>query len=349
MHTDRRDALLYSAAFGPDPAAVRAECGGVLPGARTPYQSWLRGVAHGGAGHYARAAADLRAVCGNGDADCAPWISLAGSTWASLLRQMGGHGAAAVRDGRAFAAVAGLACCGPEGSREAREPASGGGAEGTCGAGDPRTHGCPRGPSGSTAWVRVARADALTGLAADRLGRGDWRSALRLLDRCAEDAAWADLPCGSDDAGPAHPLRSGGQEPDVGIAGGTRLLLRWQWVRAETAMTAGDPEAALAAARRAREIAGGFDSERHRIKTVLVGAAAEAVSGREHEARRLGELARERACASGLLPLRWAACMLLAGVTSGTDAGRRAERERDRLERRIRTRGGDAGIMARYL
>lgn len=72
-----------------------------LPPAHTPEEGWLRAVAAGGQGRYASALADLEAVAradGPG-----PYRSLALSTRASFLRQLGWHAAARPWDGRALA------------------------------------------------------------------------------------------------------------------------------------------------------------------------------------------------------------------------------------------------------
>ena len=87
--------LLTDAAFGADPGRWP------LPAARCADGLWLRAVAAGGQGRYASARADLAtlrrvAVAGR-------LASLALSTQASFLRQLGGHVAARGFDGRALA------------------------------------------------------------------------------------------------------------------------------------------------------------------------------------------------------------------------------------------------------
>lgn len=324
MCSDQRPRLLYAAAFGPDPVAALEEAGGVLPSARTERETWWRAVAHGGFGHYARAAADLgvlrRGAVRSSTAGSCVWDSLARSTWGSLLRQVGGHDAAAVFDGRALAAVA---------------PARG--------AGEVPVGAVASDAGAGAVWFAAARSDALTGLAADRLGRGDWRSARRLLSRFPYRPRY---PGES-----VHPAVAGSAPSGSTAPACARILLRWYWVRAETAMTAGDADAALAAARRARDLvdSGVLDSERHRVKTLLVHAAADAVAGRDGPARRLADDARRRAGASGLDPLCWAACMLLAGVAFGTRVGDAAAAEQRRLAQRIGSRGGELRQMRRYL
>lgn len=72
-----------------------------LPPARTPEERWLRAVAAGGQGRYAAALTDLGAL---ERADGAgPLRSLAFSTRASFLRQLGWHAAARPWDGLALA------------------------------------------------------------------------------------------------------------------------------------------------------------------------------------------------------------------------------------------------------
>lgn len=93
--TQDPDAVLAAAAFGGEPGRWP------LPAATSPRQRWLRAVAAGGQGRYASAAADLAALLR--DAPPAPLASLAHSTRASFLRQLGGHDLARGFDGRALA------------------------------------------------------------------------------------------------------------------------------------------------------------------------------------------------------------------------------------------------------
>ncbi|GAA4807742.1 hypothetical protein [Tomitella cavernea] len=303
---DARARVLHAAAFGAGPAGVAglvgpgaARPGGetaiMLPAARTPRELWWRAVAHSGAGFYTRAGGDLAALAAAGAGPA--WDALAASTAASLLRQMGGHDRAAVYDGRALARITGA------GSR-VRGTVSG-----------------------------HAAADAWTGLAADRLGRGDWRSAQRLLARCR------------------GPFKESGEEAAPGTAAPPRVALRLQWVTAETAMTAGDPDAAVAAARAGLEMleAGAFPSERHRVKTLLVAAAAEAVAGRPGAAAALAERAHAAARTAGLVPLRWAAAMLLAGVSEDSTARAAAADVHACHGILVARGGGDPRLMRGYL
>ncbi len=88
---------LESAAFG--------ECPGTwpLPAAETPAEAWWRAVAAAGQGHYGQAYSELAGLrrC---ELD-GPLRSLALSTHASLLRQLGWHGLARGWDGRALLAA----------------------------------------------------------------------------------------------------------------------------------------------------------------------------------------------------------------------------------------------------
>ncbi|MDF3337420.1 hypothetical protein P3H80_08310 [Mycolicibacterium septicum] len=86
---------LADAAFGADPGRWP------LPTATTPHERWLRAVAAGGQGRYACALAELSEIlrC----QDSGSLVSLAYSTRASFLRQLGGHARARGADGRAWA------------------------------------------------------------------------------------------------------------------------------------------------------------------------------------------------------------------------------------------------------
>jgi hypothetical protein len=84
---------LWNAAFGDDPGRWP------LPAATTPGELWLRAVAAGGQGRYASALADL-SVLYRGPRG--PVMSLAHSTRASFLRQLGWHDRARRWDGRAL-------------------------------------------------------------------------------------------------------------------------------------------------------------------------------------------------------------------------------------------------------
>jgi hypothetical protein len=87
--------VLANAAFGDDPRRWP------LPPASTPHEFWLRAVAAGGQGRYGSAMADLAGACllQRGG----PLVSLAHSTRASFLRQLGWHDRARGWDGLAIA------------------------------------------------------------------------------------------------------------------------------------------------------------------------------------------------------------------------------------------------------
>ncbi|MUL48177.1 hypothetical protein FZI85_14215 [Mycobacterium sp. CBMA293] len=97
LPADPPAARLRDAAFGNDPGRWP------LPTARTADERWLRAVAAGGQGRYAVAFADLDAAMRQARG---PLLSLAHSTRASFLRQLGWHDVARVADGRAWALVA---------------------------------------------------------------------------------------------------------------------------------------------------------------------------------------------------------------------------------------------------
>jgi hypothetical protein len=86
--------VLANAAFGDDPQHWP------LPPASTPYELWLRAVVAGGQGRYGSAMSDLDAVCRLHRGG--PLGSLAHSTRASFLRQLGWHDRARRWDGRAI-------------------------------------------------------------------------------------------------------------------------------------------------------------------------------------------------------------------------------------------------------
>src|SRR5215211_5974349 len=87
--------LLNNAAFGDAPNLWP------LPQASTPHELWLRAVAAGGQGRYGKAIADLDGLCRTQRRG--PLVSLAHSTRASFLRQLGWHDRARGWDGRALA------------------------------------------------------------------------------------------------------------------------------------------------------------------------------------------------------------------------------------------------------
>lgn len=92
---------LEDAAFGASPGRWP------LPTEHEPPRRWLRAVAAAGQGHYAQAFSELSAI--RRTVLDGPLLSLALSTHASLLRQLGGHTAARGWDGRALRAAGGAA------------------------------------------------------------------------------------------------------------------------------------------------------------------------------------------------------------------------------------------------
>lgn len=95
MTTSCSATVLADAAFGGDPGRWP------LPPAASQHELWLRAVAAGGQGRYASARADLARLRRTQRPE--PLISLAHSTYASFLRQLGWHGHARGWDGRALA------------------------------------------------------------------------------------------------------------------------------------------------------------------------------------------------------------------------------------------------------
>ncbi|MFD6065313.1 hypothetical protein [Rhodococcus wratislaviensis] len=268
--TLRSDATnsLIRAAFGADPGACP------LPASDVPVERWMRAVAWGARGHYSRSRAELDALTRGGVAEPAV-ASLAWSTQASLLRQLGWHGVASGFDGRALAVV------------------------GT-GLGD------------DGVLVDEARCDALTGLAADALGCGRLALGRRLLDRCSEYL---------DERAPDELWRQ---------------RVRRHWVSAELLLAGGDFVSARRHAETAAEISEAAGSARHHVKSDLLRSASMTGEPDSGPAARLAADVLDRCDGYGLIPLKWAAAMLLGGVTSDS----RAEAVREECEAVIRARGG---------
>ena len=152
--------------------------------------------------------------------------------------------------------------------------------------------------SGSdSADVVEAQCDALTGLAADMLGVGRLATSDALLTRCGHllDLGWP-------------PERMWRQQ------------LRMQWVRAELAMVSGDGRTALRHALDARERSTDTISLRHRVKTELITAAAYCTTGEVGDSRTIAYSVVDVCAEHGLVPLRWAAAMLLNGLGEVTTA-----------------------------
>ncbi|BAH54502.1 hypothetical protein [Rhodococcus opacus] len=260
---------LIRAAFGADPGASP------LPDSDVPVERWMRAVAWGAQGHYGRSRAELDALTRGGAAEPAV-VSLAWSTRASLLRQLGWHAVASGFDGRALALV-----------------------------------GTDPGAAFGVLAVQ-ARCDALTGLAADALGCGRLALGRRLLDRCAEHLD-------------AH---------DLGAL--WRQHVRRHWVSAELFLAAGDFTAARRHAETAAEISEAAGSVRHHVKSDLLRSASMTGDSDSGPAARLAADVVDRCDRYGLIPLKWAAAMLLGGVTSDS----RAETVCKECEAVIRARGG---------
>lgn len=163
-----------------------------------------------------------------------------------------------------------------------------------------------------------ARADALIGLAADALGVGRFAAADVLLSR-----ADSVLQNGSDSAA----------LPD-------RLPVRRGWVAAELAMARGDGAVAVRHAEQAVELAREQASQRHRVKSDVVLAAALCSAGALERARAVADIALDATGRSGLLPLRWAVACLLIDIQSVTFSTRQLTEIRDVCAGQVRRAGG---------
>lgn len=164
--------------------------------------------------------------------------------------------------------------------------------------------------------LAAARCDALTGLGADALGCGRLDLGWQLLGRCRDHLAVYGDP--------------------IGVPALWRQQLRLHWVSAELALAGADFDEAGRHARAASTIAERAESVRHRVKSDLLLAAT--MTG-EPDVRPAVELAEDvltRAERYGLVPLKWAASMLLSGVTFDSSW----EAEREACELLIRRRGG---------
>jgi hypothetical protein len=154
----------------------------------------------------------------------------------------------------------------------------------------------------------TARSDALVGLAADALGPGRVALARRLLALAAHGLAGADERC----------------------------AVRWHWVAAETALCDDERDEAAAHAGTALRLAASTGSVRHELKSSLVVAAA---TGSGEVADRV----RTAAAQHDLLPLRWAATMLLLaieGPRSGSPAEGELRHENTASHAMLTVRGG---------
>ena len=149
----------------------------------------------------------------------------------------------------------------------------------------------------------------MIGLAADALGLGRFALAAALLARLRSAVA-ADMPA--------------------------RLRLRSHWVAAELGMVSGNHGAAARHAEQAAELATGYPSVRHRVKSDVVLAAALCSTGDVGRARAVAEGAFAEAEQYGLIPLRWALACILADIGGNDDAAA----VRDACARVIVHRGG---------
>ena len=165
-----------------------------------------------------------------------------------------------------------------------------------------------------------ARADALIGLAADALGVGRFGASATLLSRV---------------------------EPSAGNAV-HRLAVRRSWVAAELAMATGAGATAVRHAEAAVQLAAepvfqpvaGAASERHRVKSQMVLAAALCSVGDLDHARTVGDTAFGTAGQLGLVPLRWALACLLIDIGSTTHPADELRALRNSCADRVRHAGG---------
>ncbi|WP_109525502.1 hypothetical protein [Nocardia aurea] len=293
---DIRSEVLAAAAFGELPGLAATE----LPTVSGPVDSWLRAVVLGGQGRYAAARAQLRSI--RGTTSDPTVLSLVASTEGSLLRQLGWHARASMADGRALAHLS-------------AEPLVSGSnpvdtAPSTVSSGKRGVLGPTASPTAADFAVpdrAAALCDALTGLAADALGTGRTDLATRLLGRAAN----------SLDA--AHP----------------RAMIRWHWVSAETALAQGRPEPASAHAAAGLAAAERCPSIRHRVKSLLLVAAAAMTRGDLAAAAEAADEVATRCREHELLPLGWACAMLRTGLSDAS-----AAEEAARYGTAIARRGG---------
>jgi hypothetical protein len=158
-----------------------------------------------------------------------------------------------------------------------------------------------------------ARADALTGLAADALGVGRFAASARLLQR-------------------AHDV--------VGDASSGRLPVRLAWVSAELAMFTGAGGAAVRHAEHAVSLSTSTGSARHAVKSDVVLAAALCSTGELEASRRVADAALATTERLGLVPLTWALSRLLCDIGSAKHAPDQIAAIRDESADAVRRRGG---------
>ncbi|QBJ95459.1 hypothetical protein ERC79_05410 [Rhodococcus sp. ABRD24] len=162
-------------------------------------------------------------------------------------------------------------------------------------------------------WWLEARCDALTGLAAAALGCGRLALGRRLLERCGTY------------------LTMVGDENRL-----WRQHIRLNWVTAEISLASGDFVTATVHAQAAVDRAADGPSVRHRIKSELLLAAAATGRPEPDLALETAERVLAAAGAHGLVPLRWAAAMLLENLAPSSRAGE----VRDECRAMIARRGG---------
>jgi hypothetical protein len=160
----------------------------------------------------------------------------------------------------------------------------------------------------ATATGAEDRADALVGLVADAVGRHELTLALRRLRPASEQvrAVTADH----------MPWRS---------------RVRLEWVRAETALLAGDGERAVDSGRTAYRISQTARARRHAVKSTLVLGVALDAAGRTRAAARVLRAASQGASRLGLIPLLPPIHSVLAGTLQDR-APQLAARERLRAD-----------------
>lgn len=327
---------LRQLAFGDVPHPDTRSRHRIVAAARTDRECWLAAVALGARGHYAAAATLLQPLIHGAGAGAgsggAVLSSLAASTLASHRRQLGGHAAALRLDGLALARITA--------SPDRPEPGLAG----------------PMAQDADGVDAAGAWADALLGLAADRLGTGRPDLAGGLVARVLSGTGSRG---GSGDTGASD--RSGDRAGTECAAGVEPAVLSWRsrvragWVGAEAALAGGDPQTAVGRAEAALAVlaepvdpavpahaadpaaaaapAGTADLNgpadpgalgprvpRHRAKSELVLAAALAARGGGQDRVRAGELvdsALEVIETRGLRSLSWPALLLAADLAQG--------------------------------
>ena len=144
--------------------------------------------------------------------------------------------------------------------------------------------------------LALARCDALTGLAADHLGLGGFDRTGPLLAQTKDFLA----------AATSAPF-------------GWRARVRWVWVNAETAIATGDRGAAVAFGLLETQsfTTTAVPGLRHRVKSHLIQSAAQFCTDNLGQARLCALDVFTDAQAAGLVPLAWAAAMLLHAVEPG--------------------------------